>query len=394
MAAKTCVLFIVIIIALMPVHAGGQNSGAGAAEALRYLRSRQNPDGGFSEPGAGSDLVTTCWVVLAGAAAEENPLDWTAGGANPGQFLEVAVGSTSYLADLELVAIAVSAAGGDPENIAGRDLTALIKASTSSDGRIGSGIQEHCWGMIALASAGKTVPANNVEWLVGQQRADGGWGSSDASLNVDTAIAVEALVAAEEDIREKVGAALRLLRQRMNPDGGYTGAGSASDVQATSSVMRAIAAGGADPASESWSFEGSNPEGYVGSMQSADGHFLFASGVESQPALTTAMATPAIAGRHFPLITGIRMAAQDLEGADQDTGRAGAGIAPLEDTRPGAADRSPGPGGLKSGAVAGASGAAGFWVFMGTCAAYLAILLLASILARTLSKRNKGPVRL
>lgn len=392
MAAKSCAVLIVIMMALVPVQAGGQDSGAGAAEAMRYLRSRQNPDGGFSEPGAGSDLLTTCWVVLAGAAAGDKPLDWTAGGANPGRFMESAVGSTSSLADLELVAVALSAAGGDPENVAGRDLTALIGASTSSDGRIGSGIQEHSWGIIALAAAGKTVPENNVEWLVGQQRADGGWGASDAALNTDTAIAVEALVAAEEEVLEKAGAALRLLRQRMNPDGGFTGTGRGSDVQATSSVMRAIAAGGSDPASESWSFEGSNPEGYVGSMQAGDGHFMFASGVESQPALTTAMAVTAIAGRHFPLVTGLRNPARDLEGAEEEAGKAGAGIAEVEYTLQGNGVRTHAVTGLKSGAVARSSEAAGFWVFLGACAAYLAVLLIASILAGSLSKRREGPL--
>lgn len=393
MATKTCSLLVAILIALMPVKVAAQSAGGSSAEAVQYLMARQNTDGGYSEPEAGSDLVTTCWVLIAGAAAGEGPLEWTAGGAGPAQFIESALDSTSSLSDLELVAVALSAAGGDPGNVAGRDLTALIKASTSGDGRIGSGIQEHCWGMLALAAAGETVPANNVEWLIGQRRADGGWGESDGALNADTAIAVEALIAAEEDAGEWTGPALKLLRQRMNPDGGFRGEGRGSDVHATSSVMRAISAGGLDPTSESWSFEGRNPAEYLDSMQSRDGSFLFAAGVESQPALTTAMAVPAIARRHFPLITGIRSGAQEFDGTGIDRGMAGAGIATLENTQLGADDRKPGVSGLRSGATAGSRGGAGFWVFVGACAAYLVLLACAAMLARSLSKRKTVPLR-
>ncbi len=122
-----------------------------------------------------------------------------------------------------MIALAITEAGGDPRNAAGIDLVSLGKANIASNGKIGADIAEHCWGIIFLSAAGETVPAKCTEWLVQQQRQDGGWGESDKVLVQDTGLAIEALTATGEKTQDKLDAAIKLLRGRINSDGGFKG---------------------------------------------------------------------------------------------------------------------------------------------------------------------------
>lgn len=389
MSLKTCVIFIIALLLALPAAAQAQVAGYGSAEAVAYVRERQNEDGGFCEPGASSDLRTTCWAVMAAVAAGEEPLSWTRSGDNPATYINSNVATTSALRDFELVALALASAGGNPRAVAGRDLIALIKASTAADGKIGADIEEHCWGVIALAASGETVPPASMEWLIGQQRADGGWGESDKVIVQDTALAVEALIAAEEDVRDSIDSALELLRERMNADGGFSGVAKGSDAQATSTVIRALNAAGEDPSSEDWAFQGNNSSGYLESLQAGDGHFQFSKGVESQPVMTTSMATPAVEGEYFPLASSLDVVTEEQSGTDLGPGTVGAGLSSLESSQVG-------PGGVSvkvaqgpaSGATGTAGGALGFWLFLVACGAYAMLLLMVAAVLSMLSRRK------
>ncbi len=391
-AIAVCLLALI----LLAQPAAGQ-TGGGTQEAVDYLMSRQNPDGGFSEPGASSDLRTTCWVLLAGSAAGEDPLSWAPAGADAGRFIESSMASTSSLEDIELAVLALASSGGDPRNVAGRDLVAVVEASASPDGRLGAGIIEHCWGMLALAAAGETVPAANTEWLVENQRTDGGWGESDAEIVEATALAVEALVAAEEDAAEQMDAALELLRGKIGPDGGFSGAAGASDAQATASVIRAINASGEDPASEDWQFEGNDPVSFLEALQAGDGHFQYSGGVESQPAMTTAMAVPALEGEYFPLLSALEADVTD-EGepgtTPADLGTAGAGAEPADGEGTTSANAgSRGAYRQASGALARSPGAGGFWVFLVACAVYALLLAALAAVIRLAAPKHRALAR-
>jgi hypothetical protein len=332
--------------------------------------------------------------VIAGVAAGEEPLSWTRSGDNPATYINSNVATTSALKDFELVALALASAAGNPREVAGRDLIALIKASTAADGKIGADIEEHCWGVIALAASGETVPPGSMEWLVGQQRADGGWGESDKVIVQDTALAVEALIAAEEDVQDSIDSALELLRGRMNADGGFSGASKGSDAQATSTVIRALNAAGEDPSSENWAFQGNNSKGYLDSLQAGDGHFQFSKGVESQPVMTTSMATPAVKGEYFPLASSLEAVPEGQSGTERGSGpgTAGAGLSAVASSQAG--QGSPGGVSVKvaqgpaSGATGTAGGALGFWLFLVACGAYTMLLLLVAAVLSILSRRN------
>jgi prenyltransferase beta subunit len=389
--------------------------GGGAPQAVTYLKGRQNSDGGFSEPGAASDLTTTSWVLLAGVSTGEKPLNWMSSGADTTEYLLGSAGSVKDFNEIELIALAITKAGGDPRNAAGLDLVSLGKANISESGKIGSDLAEHCRGILFLAAAGESVSAKCTEWLVQQQRQDGGWGESNKVLVQDTALALEALAAAGEQTKKGTDAALKLLQERVNSDGGFKGPSGKSDAQTTSGVVRAVTALGQDPSSKKWSFHGNTPVSFLNSLQAADGHFQYSKGVESQPAVTTAMAATALSGGQSKQKDSDKSTKDKNDGSSPDTsnepstttdadqgsstpgslGTEGADIARRSDVSNGTdVGRNVKVGvldGPSSGAEGSLSGATGLWLFLVICAVYLGMLLVLVAVVGILVRKPEGP---
>ena len=397
-------LLLVLLVALIP-----QVATAGVNEGIAYLKARQNTDGGFSEPGESSEGRLTSWALLAGFSASQDPSGWSAAVEAAVKYLYSSANELTGLADIELYTLALSETGADTRNASGKNLVSLIKAHIGEDGEIGKSIDEHCWGVIALVSAGEKVPAKSTGWLVAKQREDGGWGDSDADLVRCTALGIEALVSAGEADAEIMKKALKCLRDRMGADGGFVGASEASDGQLTATVVRAIYAAGDNPTSASWTFHGSNPVSFLNSLQAPDGYYRYSSGVDSQPAMTTAMVLPALAGKHLPL--GVKGAKAPLEGEQSDgqpvhdLGTAGAKAeagSSEKDENKKAGSASDGPG-QKSGVpgisgVGGVSAGAfgkretwfsGFWVFLMICVAYVVTLVIVTAIAASIASRKR-----
>jgi prenyltransferase beta subunit len=367
--------------------------GQGATEAVAYIKARQNSDGGFSEPGESSDPTTTSWALLAGASVDEQPLAWKSSGADPAQYLTGKAGSIRNFKDIELIALAITEAGGDPRNAAGIDLVSLGTANIANNGKIGTDIAEHCRGLIFLAAAGESVPVKCTEWLVQQQRQDGGWGESDRVLVQDTGLAVEALIASGEETQDKLDAAVKLLKGKINSDGGFNGPSAVSDAQTTAGVVRAMQAQGEDLSSDAWSFHGNTPISFLNSLQVSDGHFQYSKGVESQPAVTTAMVVTAVAGGQFPLdeTSGSSTTGDTGSSTAGNLGTAGADISSQSSS---GSDNGTAPGvrvgvlkGPSSGAEGSTSGATGFWLFLIICAIYLGLLIVLVAVVGILVRR-------
>lgn len=389
-----------VLIAAVFTIMGMGPAFAGPSEAVGYVKARQNADGGFSEPDAASDVRLTCWSVIAGAAAGEDPASWRNGGTGADEYLANEAEKLTELLDIELVTCALAESGSDPRDVKGRNLVSLINAHLAEDGRIGKNLEEHCWGMIALKAADEQVSSKSVGWLVSQQREDGGWADSDDSLVRDTAIAMEALVATGEAETDVMEASLLLLRERMSTGGGFAASTGETNAQLTGSVMRGLYAAGDDPASSAWTSQGGNPVSYLNGLQAADGHERYSSGAESQPALTTAMAVPAMLGKHLPLDApqGVATLGPGEPGSPvRDLGTAGVGMKPSA----AALEKKPKSGedatltvipGSSAGAVAKrTSWFSSLWLFLILCLAYAIVLIVVALIVSSAVSRGNRP---
>ncbi|MBU1672050.1 MAG: terpene cyclase/mutase family protein [Actinobacteria bacterium] len=368
---------------------------AGPAEGVTYLRSRQTEDGGFAEPESESDPFVTCWAVIAGKAAGQDPLSWKKGANGPGEYLSAEASSITELSEVELLALALATAGSDPRDVEGTNLVTMIKAHLADDGMIGETLEEHCWGMIALAACGEAVPASCTEWLAGQQREDGGWGDYDDELVLATSVAVEALVAGGEARTSAVDRAMALLKSKIEPDGGFSSASESSDALTTSMAISAIVAAGGNPSSAEYSFQGNSPAAYLASLQAADGHYKLDAEDEMEPVMVTAMAVPAAAGKALPL--------GGTSPGTSTTTTTGGSPTLVELGRVGASSSAAGssttvsPGGpgvslkVEPGAQAGASattgtGHASFWFFLALCGVYIVVLAAVAIVVALVAR--------
>ncbi len=90
-------------------------SGSGSVgKALEYLKGRQQPDGGFAEPGSGASDQLTTWVICGLASAGQDPGSWKKSGNSPLDYLAARAGGLTKLTELEKYCLAVCSARQRP----------------------------------------------------------------------------------------------------------------------------------------------------------------------------------------------------------------------------------------------------------------------------------------
>jgi len=387
-------------------------TGSSTNKALDYIRAHQQPDGGFSEPGGKSSGQLTSWVVCALAAAGQDAGSVRKSGKSPLDYLASLAGSTSKLTDLEKDCLAVCAAGSNPRSFGGKDLVAAVKAHMAADGHIGDMVNEHCWGMLALAAAGEQLPASSRAWLTARQNIDGGFGyaTDSGSDPDDTGAALQALIAAGESKGSSaVTRAVSFLQFCQSSDGGFTWQSQGSNVGSTSWCVQGLVAAGEDPGSSKWTTSGKTPLDFLSRMQQGDGHFRQSVTIDPNPVWMTAEALPAVLKKPFPIkpkeATRVDPAPSKTDPASttttddsgartrgSDPGQEAVGSAASDGTTPAGGNRAsakskPGTPGTRSGVAAGVLGmktatggsgeSNGLAVFILFCAMYLVVLGLA-----------------
>jgi prenyltransferase beta subunit len=257
-----------------------------AGRAVSYLLSRQQADGGFAEPGAGSSAGLSAWVVLGLRSIGRAPANAEAVSA----YLDAA--PVPQATDLELKLLA--------EKALGRDISALadaIEKLTAPNGRIGPALNSTYWGVIALRAAGRKPGKATLPFLLHAQRKAGGWSWSPraAADAGDTAAAVEALRAAGASARSSaIKRGVRYLRRCQNRDGGFAVLpGSASDAQSTAWAIQALIAARTEP--------GRGAFRYLKRLQRPDGSFRYSARYVTTPVWVTAQVLCALARRPLPL---------------------------------------------------------------------------------------------
>jgi len=274
-------------------------------QALEYLRTLQNNDAGFSNPGEESALSNTQWAIMALVAAGEDPREWKKNGRSPIDYLRENANNLTGSTDYERMILALVAAGDNPRDFAGRDFVAELKEDyVKENGQFSDFIYTTIWGILALSSVEEDV-STSVLWLKGQQNDDGGfaWAQGEKSDYDDTAAALEALIAAGERPDSRVVRdAVAYLRTGQNEDGGFRYFGSSpSNAASDAWIIQAIAACGQNPGDEDWTVNGTNPVDHLVSLQQQDGSFYYTSYTKSNPGYMTACAIMALRGQPHPI---------------------------------------------------------------------------------------------
>jgi hypothetical protein len=284
-----------------PVAAAAQAPADPLQAAAAWLRTQQQPDGGFSNGFVpGSDPATTADAVLGIVAAGMDPSEWNAEGSSPMDLLRVAVSSASVVGPgaFAKVALAVVAAGEKPRDFGGVDLVGKILEGFSGDsGLFGGGPYDSALAIQALAAAGEPLPEGAVGGLLATRLADGTYSFSGdqapgAGDSNTTAMAVMALIAA--GAHEEVAPSLAYFRSVQNEDGGWTyqkpsAFGEETDANSTALVIQALVAAGEDLAA--WN----DPAQALLALQVPSGAFIYSASNSSVNLLATVQALPALA---------------------------------------------------------------------------------------------------
>ncbi|MBO8181902.1 MAG: DUF4430 domain-containing protein [Archaeoglobus sp.] len=274
-------------------------------KALRYLKTLQKEDGGFANPGEEPSTSKTSWAIMAMVAAKQNPEWWKRGNFSAMDYLEKEIPeevNKMGTADFARTILALYAADKDPRSFAGIDLVELLKSRVKESGQIGDFTYTTIWGLMALKVSGENV-SKTVEWLIGQQNADGGfgWAPGQPSDYDDTAAAIQALVAANISCdSEVIERAFEYLKTGQNEDGGFRYFGNSSSNAASDSwIIQAIVACNGNP--EKWKKGNTSVVDHLFSLQRSDGSFNYTTYQKSNPGYMTASAIMALLGKPFPI---------------------------------------------------------------------------------------------
>ncbi len=288
------------------------------SSALSYLHSQQKNDGSIGS------FSTSAWVVMAIAAAGEDPHSWKKAGKSIVDYLRSNSDQLDPNKPLDWARqiLAITAAGEDPTNFGGINYVAKLK-SFYKDNQIGdpSLLNDDFWGVMALISAGESpnsaIVQNSVAFIKAGRKDDGGWAFDVAAswgTDVDdTAAAIMALMAAgESPSSAAIKQGLNYLKNNQADNGGFLCWG-ATNADTDSWTICAIRAAGQDPTG--WTKNGKTPIDDLVSFQQPDkGCFYWQSGNPGWDVpKTTACAIVALLGKSYPVkILGIQEAARVL----------------------------------------------------------------------------------
>jgi prenyltransferase beta subunit len=290
---------------------------ADGPSAVAWLKSQQNPDGGFGTPESG--VGVTADAIVAVAATGENALSW-ATEQSALAYLEENAASPAKAGDMAKVILALTSSGQNPRDLAGVDLIAQLDDMVGDDGKIGGDadfVNEHSYAMIALASAERQVSQIAIDYLLNIQIEDGTWSwNGDTTLgngdNNTAAIAVTALIAAGVPASNpQIQKTIAHLAEQQNADGGFpyikpSPYGTDSDANSTAVVIWALIAAGEDPAGNKWKYQGQDGHSAydrLQAFQNESGAFRWQEGVPDDNLAATVQALVALEFETLPFTT-------------------------------------------------------------------------------------------
>ncbi len=251
----------------VPADAADPASESAAAQAVTYLKSQQQPDGGFELSGFAGFETTDAVLALAeqaqaGAGWNEDVArdaieDLHAGGSGPTplDYLENLVATATDPAVAAKNAIFVSLPLGiDPTEFGSVNLVDAMGGCTGTDTL---GFNGFLYLVIAQQQLCGSAPAASITKIRDAQQANGGWNFAGDNTGTDidadtTSAAVMALVANGAGADDPaVNRALVLFSDNQQANGSWQAFG-ADDPNATAMAIFAVTAAGFDVTSRCW----------------------------------------------------------------------------------------------------------------------------------------------
>jgi energy-coupling factor transport system substrate-specific component len=305
--------------ALLP----GDSQAAGPKEAVSWLRSVQNADGGFgSSPEDDSGTEMTAWAMLGLEAAGVNPHDVAKGKHTPITYLRGHVDELKSPGDLARTIIALLGAGADPRDFGGRNLVSDLHDRRLKNGSYKNWLNSTAFAVIALRAAGSPGGTDDsLAWIRKVQNDDGGWGiepgtRSDAE---STGSVLQALSPDSKAAKRGLG----YLRESQQSNGGYRiGGNGVVNTQATAWAVQGLLAAGADPAAVKRN--GKSALDYLAANQAGNGHYRYSKSSDQTPVWVTAYALVAVSEKYYPIAAPPRKRPPDSKQA-QSASSAGTG---------------------------------------------------------------------
>ncbi|HKG34816.1 MAG TPA: prenyltransferase/squalene oxidase repeat-containing protein, partial [Solirubrobacterales bacterium] len=293
LATGAALVALAVPLALAPAAAADRDAAA------KWLAARQASDGGFAaDPGGDSSPEMTGWVVLGLEAAGRNPLDVREGGHSAVAYLRSTAGSISGPGDLARTVLALSAAGVEPRDFAGRNLVSSLRHRMRRDGSFQGQVNLTAFAILALRGADSPKGLrHSLAWLRSAQNRDGGWGFAEgAASDADSTGAALQAVRGSRAARRGV----RWLRRHQNRTGGWALAGrGAVNSQSTAWAIQGLLAAGVEAGRVREG--GRSGYDYLAARQAADGHYRYSMGSDQTPIWVTGQALVAASGKSLPL---------------------------------------------------------------------------------------------
>lgn len=276
-----------------------ERAEAGPQQAVSWLTSQQNGDGGWgATPGRESGVEMTAWAMLGLEAAGRNPHDVRRRGRSPVRYLERNLSEVRSPGDLARTILALEGAGVDAQRFGGRNLVAELRDKRRDNGSYQGWPTSTAFAVLALRATGARGGLDRtIRWLTRVQNGDGGWGDTpDAPSNPDATGSVMQALPSTDAARR----GLRYLRRHQHGSGGFALGGFAGvNSQSTAWAVQGMVAVGANPASIRR--KGRSGLDYLAARQASDGHYRYSKSSDQTPIWVTGQALVATARDSFPV---------------------------------------------------------------------------------------------
>jgi LPXTG-motif cell wall-anchored protein len=185
--------------------------------------------------------------------------------------------SGSQPSDYAGAILGMLAAGENPKDVGGRNLVDELAALQDSDGGFTAWLNQTTWAVIALDQAGGNYnTAKAVEYLISQQKSDGGFALSGDVGDPDTTGDALLFLAVHQDIAgvsDSINRAKNCLKSLQLSNGGFASWGT-ENPESVAAVIRGLLACGEDLTSGDWKKENGNMIDALFSFQLEDGSFV------------------------------------------------------------------------------------------------------------------------